>query len=424
MASPNPPLFDAVSERFHLNDWATLMPMGLVTPPPQSVSYRNDIYTLMPPVPTPYRGAKVSVVWDHGHRYRAVLETGVKHCWRCQRCGQMITITAARSTSNMVAHMNRNHIGWDEAATAASVDPSISRSTSPATSQTSTSLSTPVRSIEAPRVLTQRQVVQPAVDVDRFRAAVLEWILRTQLPFNIIESPLLYNIFTILHTPIRPYLVVGTTIARWIEADFQYAISQVREWLRATRSRIHITFDIWTSPNGYAMIGIIAHAVEGTKSKVEQVLLALKRLIAGHSGSDIGAWIVDVLVFWGIDTERLGVFVSDNVEANDLATDYVVKTMGINSNQRRGRCAGHIINLAAKAFIDGKDINAFTDITGDNGTLQELKEAQAAWRKRGSIGKLHNIVVYVRASPQRREAFKAKKTGDAKKDGKSAYFSQ
>ena len=35
-----------------------------------------------------------------------------------------------------------------------------------------------------------------------------------------------------------------------------------------------------------------------------------------------------------------------------------------------------------------------------------MRAAQNEWRKRGALGKLHNVVVFIRVSPQRREAFK------------------
>ena len=35
-----------------------------------------------------------------------------------------------------------------------------------------------------------------------------------------------------------------------------------------------------------------------------------------------------------------------------------------------------------------------------------LKKIGELWRKRGSIGRLHNIVQYIRASPQRRQFFR------------------
>jgi hypothetical protein len=72
----------------------------------------------------------------------------------------------------------------------------------------------------------------------------------------------------------------------------------------------------------------------------------------------------------------------------------------------------HIINLAAKAFLFANSVEAFETVTeGLDETSVDLdsetiKKAQAAWRGKGVVGKLHNVAVYIRSSPQRREAFK------------------
>jgi hypothetical protein len=64
-----------------------------------------------------------------------------------------------------------------------------------------------------------------------------------------------------------------------------------------------------------------------------------------------------------------------------------------------------VINLAAKAFLFGTEYDAFEkDIESakeKSDLLQELKR----WRKRGPVGKLHNIIVYICRSPQRRTKF-------------------
>jgi hypothetical protein len=42
-----------------------------------------------------------------------------------------------------------------------------------------------------------------------------------------------------------------------------------------------------------------------------------------------------------------------------------------------------------------------------------MTKAQKAWREKGSIGKLHNLIVNIRMSPQRREIFRECKIGDS-----------
>ena len=65
-----------------------------------------------------------------------------------------------------------------------------------------------------------------------------------------------------------------------------------------------------------------------------------------------------------------------------------------------------MVNLAAQAFLLGKKADT---------TLEELELAYSRhdfeliakiWRKQGALGRLHNIVRYIRMSPQRREEFR------------------
>ena len=65
-------------------------------------------------------------------------------------------------------------------------------------------------------------------------------------------------------------------------------------------------------------------------------------------------------------------------------------TLTITPLERRLHCMGHI-NLVVKALLFRREKLALET------TVEEL----TAWRKLGPIGKLHNLVHYIRASPQR-----------------------
>ncbi len=41
----------------------------------------------------------------------------------------------------------------------------------------------------------------------------------------------------------------------------------------------------------------------------------------------------------------------------------------------------------------------------------DLKKVGELWRKRGALGRLHNVIRYIRGSPQRREFFRDMTTG-------------
>lgn len=106
--------------------------------------------------------------------------------------------------------------------------------------------------------------------------------------------------------------------------------------------------------------------------------------------------------------DRLGYFVMGDATTNDrivtsISHQHFEKDrLSYNFQQHRARCNGHIINLSVQSFLFGplpEDI-----ILGGRGghekvpTTAELQK----WRK---MGKLHNIVVYIKASLQRTQVF-------------------
>ena len=88
---------------------------------------------------------------------------------------------------------------------------------------------------------------------------------------------------------------------------------------------------------------------------------------------------------------------------------------GLNDSQvrqlrqkRRIRCFGHILNLVAKVFLEGDDHDLLQTLDLDSRRRLSLEEEDTLlkqWRKRGPIGKLHNIIHFIRRSPQRRNKF-------------------
>jgi hypothetical protein len=85
---------------------------------------------------------------------------------------------------------------------------------------------------------------------------------------------------------------------------------------------------------------------------------------------------------------------------------------GFNLQERRLRCLGHIINLAVKLLLFngnvgdlGKEIKQIMADIQEN-VPAHLREARIkAWRARGVVGKLHNIIVYIWGSTIHRNNF-------------------
>ena len=70
------------------------------------------------------------------------------------------------------------------------------------------------------------------------------------------------------------------------------------------------------------------------------------------------------------------------------------------ATENRIRCIGHIINLAVKEFLFQGLVEEEQNQT-DNQDIHNT----TTFRNLGPLGKLHNIVVYIRSSPARTRQF-------------------
>lgn len=65
----------------------------------------------------------------------------------------------------------------------------------------------------------------------------------------------------------------------------------------------------------------------------------------------------------------------------------------------------HIINLAAQAFLYGKNKEVFSVKVYKIGQILDIKKSLEVWTKKSPIGKVYNIVIFIQRLPQRWEQF-------------------
>ena len=152
------------------------------------------------------------------------------------------------------------------------------------------------------------------------------------------------------------------------------------------------------------MAAVIAHFLD-RDLKYQTRLLALRRHRGAHYGGNLASSIERIINEWDIG-QKIGVAICDNATTNDtcLASLYPrLKTAlsPFDIRHRRMRCYGHILNLVAKAFLFRTIANAFVMDADRLEQLEDQGEALRHWRRRGPVGKLHNIVKFIRASPER-----------------------
>ncbi len=213
------------------------------------------------------------------------------------------------------------------------------------------------------------------------------------------------------------------TVKRWILEEYQKKKLEVKEELVTARSRIYISFDLWTSPNALALVAVVCHYLD-KNLKSRSYLIGLKRVRGAHSGENIAEAIIPVLVDMEV-VQKLGYFIADNAGNNNTYIRAICRQLRPdikNPDSRRVRCLGHIINLSAKAFLFSDDPDAFELIINDQRKLGKLDALRATWRKLGPIGKLHNTIKFIRITPQRREEFLKLMKGEVSKDIEGTNF--
>ncbi|KAG4275822.1 hypothetical protein FPRO04_14338 [Fusarium proliferatum] len=192
---------------------------------------------------------------------------------------------------------------------------------------------------------------------------------------------------------------------------FRSKKQRLREDLRQARSRISISFDLWTSPNPYAVLGVIAMWID-TAGKRQTTVLGIRRVYGEHTGENIGSVILELLREYNVSRDQIGYFMLDNASSNDTAVKFILKELcpWMTPKQRRHRrlrCLGHIINLCCQAFLMGRDCERYLAKLEKHYQRGDYAKVEELWKRFGCLGRLHNLVRYIRLTPQRREEFAA-----------------
>jgi hypothetical protein len=110
-----------------------------------------------------------------------------------------------------------------------------------------------------------------------------------------------------------------------------------------------------------------------------QTLIAIRQLKGPHTGENQAEIIIEVIKDYKLG-KHIGYFITDNASNNNTAIQFVLEHFYPSMPEkrrlaRRLRCLGHVINLAAKAFLYGQEYNAFEkDIESVKEQSELLKE--------------------------------------------------
>ncbi|KAA8611875.1 hypothetical protein PtrV1_13751 [Pyrenophora tritici-repentis] len=154
------------------------------------------------------------------------------------------------------------------------------------------------------------------------------------------------------------------SVATYAMRLFKLLKPQIVLALSAAISKIHISFDGWTTKGGKrGFFGIVAHFATAA-----------------------------------------GYFVLDNASNNDTAIAAIARDYGgFDPIHHRLRCSPHTINLIGQALLFGDDKDSYNNVAEQLRT-EELYMRE--WRRHGQLGTLIAVINFIR-TPQQHELFQA-----------------
>ncbi|KAF7449964.1 hypothetical protein A1F94_013213 [Pyrenophora tritici-repentis] len=171
-----------------------------------------------------------------------------------------------------------------------------------------------------------------------------------------------------------PVATSHNSVLRYVVRLYDYLKPRVVEELSQAISKIHLSFDGWTTKGGKrGFLGVVAHYVDH-QGNLKDLPIALPQLTGAHSGEKMAEVVSKTLQEFNISPLTVSYFVLNNASNNNSAVLTIAQKIGFNAVYRRLRCGPHTINLIG----------------------QFMRE----WRRDGPLGVLLSIINYIKTPQQ------------------------
>ncbi|RYC77021.1 hypothetical protein BFJ63_vAg20104, partial [Fusarium oxysporum f. sp. narcissi] len=211
-----------------------------------------------------------SHVWKYGLRY--IRDSDKKEVYYCHECAagkHKQELFIINGTSGVRNHLEQKH----------QIDP---QSGIKKRSRTRKSVLEQQRSAAATNTFFWKD------SIEKFKELLVRWIVYCHIAFFQFENQYFRELLFFLNPALLSHLPkAAKTIRSWVMDAFRSKKQRLREDLRQARSRISISFDLWTSPNPYAVLGVIAMWID-TAGKRQTTVLGIRRVYGEHTGENIG----------------------------------------------------------------------------------------------------------------------------------------
>ena len=275
-----------------------------------------------------------------------------------------------------------------------------------------------------PRVVTRsrlpRMTISSAakaipVQKDVLKAKAARWIVLTRQPLRAMTHASFLGLIEYIHPAAAQLLPKSQdTIRKAIMDWYGESKTIVAHHLNQSKSKIHLSFDLWTSSQCRAFIGIVASWTTCHDFVAKEAFLGFREVDVSHTGENIASLVLTVVKEYNIG-RKLGTFTLDNASNNDTAIEKLVETanrefdISLNIDEVRLRCLAHILHIVMKTLLLASKAATEPEIVGDFGEDIVEDEDEVVWlghnpiaSQKSPIPTLKFVIDFIFASPSRK----------------------
>jgi hypothetical protein len=161
-----------------------------------------------------------------------------------------------------------------------------------------------------------------SMDPDQLEILYVRWVSACSVSFRMVECPEFRALLFYINKDIDTWLPRShNTVRDWVVRQYEAQKAKIKASLKRSTTRIHISCDLWSSPNSLAILGIVAHFITGD-GELRHIVLALREIDGAHTGENLSPVILDVIVDYGFES-NLGFFMMDNASNNDTMMNHL-----------------------------------------------------------------------------------------------------
>lgn len=172
-------------------------------------------------------------------------------------------------------------------------------------------------------------------NIQRFRLAAVGWLVDNNHSISEFEKSAFREMIAAANPQAEAALWQSyRSVSVYVMRLYNHLLPRIVLALSEAASKIHVSFDGWTTKGGKkGYLGIVAYFVNRL-GKLINLPIALPQLMGPHSGENMAEIVYSTLQKFGVTAQTIGYFVLDNAYNNDATITLLASKFSFNPAYR------------------------------------------------------------------------------------------